>query len=63
MSRVPGISDEELLRRVMMNMRKRRGEKSPYRWVAVMHTFGLGSTYAAMLCESFGLDPEEKLKP
>lgn len=62
-TRLPGITDEQLLRRAMMNLRKRRGSKSPLRWVAVQQTFGLGSTYSALLCKSFGLDPDEELTP
>ena len=60
--RLPGITDEELLRRVMMGMRKPRGARSPYRWVEVMRVFGLGSTYAAKLCRDLGYDPDEELK-
>jgi hypothetical protein len=32
------------------------------RWVAVMDTFHLGSTYAHLLCRKFGLDPDEMVK-
>lgn len=40
--------------------RKHRG-KSP-RWVAVMDTFALGSTYAHLLCRRFELNPDELVK-
>jgi hypothetical protein len=40
--------------------RRHRG-KSP-RWVAVMDTFGLGSTYAHLLCRKFDLNPDEMVK-
>jgi len=56
---VHDIADEDLLRRAMMNIRPRR---RTVRWVTVMETFGLGSTYAKQLCERFDYDPEEKLK-
>ena len=61
---VSSIPDAELLLRAVMNARgrdKRRGEKHP-RWVAVMDTFGLGSTFATQLVARFGLDPDEMVK-
>lgn len=57
----PGISDEELLRRAVITARKGRGHQP--RWLCVMDTFMLGSTYARGLCLRFGLDPEEKVRP
>jgi len=55
---VSDISDEELLRRAVTYARSPAYKRSP-RWVAVMRTFGLGSTYAAELCRRFDLDPDE----
>lgn len=52
------ISDAELVRRAVRNARPHRRGKSP-RWVAVMDTFALGSTYAGELCQIHELDPEE----
>jgi hypothetical protein len=55
-----GVTDDELLRRVVTNCRasfpKRRKH---YRWVAVMEAFLLGSGSAMELCERFSLDPYE----
>lgn len=58
---VDTIPDTELLRRAVGQCRdrlSRKGEKHP-RWVAVMDTFLLGSTYSHQLCRRFGLDPDE----
>lgn len=58
---VASIADDELLRRAVTNARsrrERRGGKQP-RWVGVMDTFALGSTYARQLCRRFDLDPDE----
>lgn len=55
---------EELVRRATRNARSRtarKGQKHP-RWVAVMDTFALGSTYAHDLCRRFNLDPDELIK-
>ncbi|MCA6108166.1 hypothetical protein [Bradyrhizobium cenepequi] len=61
---VDSIPDEELLRRAVKGA---RSNKTPWRgsprWVAVMETFGLGSTYSAELCRRFDLDPYETVKP
>jgi hypothetical protein len=56
-------SDADLLERAVRNSRdqKRTGVEHP-RWVAVMHTFALGSTYARALCLRFGFDPDELVK-
>ena len=61
---VADIPDSELLHRAVENCRgrhNRKGRKHP-RWVAVMDTFVLGSTYAAQLCRRFNLDPDEMVK-
>lgn len=52
------IQDRELVWRVMRSLRPR---PKVQRWVAVMETFLLGSTYAHQLCLRFGLDPEERI--
>lgn len=55
-------SDEELLRRVMLNMwRTVSFRHSGVRWHAVGEVTGLGSAYAAHLCRRFGLDPDDKI--
>jgi hypothetical protein len=59
----PGVPDAELLRRAVHSARdrhSRKGVKHP-RWVAVMNTFGLGSSYAHALCRRYGLDPDEQV--
>jgi ribosomal protein S13 len=56
---VTDISDEELLRRAVQNIRPRRRVA---RWVATMELLGLGSTYAHEICARFGLDPDEEIK-
>jgi len=58
---VADIPDEQLLRRAVSNCRSKfapSGYEHP-RWVAVMDTFALGSTYAHQLCRRFGFDPDE----
>lgn len=60
--RLPGITDEELIRRVMMNMTKHRKASVRARWVTVACIFALGSTYSQRLCRDFGYDPDEQLK-
>lgn len=61
---VNDYDDSILLERAVRNCRNsksRKGVKHP-RWVAVMDTFRLGSTYASQLCVRFGLDPDEQVK-
>lgn len=61
MADVNDIPDEELLERAVRSCRdpnKRKGEYHP-RWVAIMHTFALGSTYSHQLCRRFRLQPDE----
>lgn len=58
------VSDDKLLLRAVANCRSRnfnKGVKHP-RWIAIMDTFALGSTYAHMLCRRFGYDPDEMVK-
>jgi hypothetical protein len=52
---------ESLIERAVRGARARVAGPSP-RWVAVMDTFGLGSTYAHDLCRKFGLDPDEEVR-
>ena len=55
-------SDHELLRRAVETAVPRNSRAWKPRWVAVMDTFMLGSTYAWQLCERFGLNPDEKVR-
>lgn len=58
---VNSIPDAELLRRAVGQCRdrlSRKGEKHA-RWVAVMDTFLLGSSYSRQLCHKYGFDPDE----
>lgn len=59
----PGLTDEELLRRAVKSARSQRTRGYLPRWAAVMDAFGLGSSYAHALCERFGLDPAEQVRP
>lgn len=54
------ITDEQLVKRAMMNARPRKFCKWP-RFGAVMDIFALGSNYAVELCKSHELDPYELL--
>lgn len=54
------ITDEQLVKRAMMNARPRKFGDSP-RFGAVMEIFALGSGYSVELCISHGLDPYELL--
>lgn len=56
---VADITDEQLIRRAIMNARWKNGEP---RWAAVANAFSLGSTYAIQLCRRFNVDPD-KPKP
>lgn len=57
---VDDISDADLVNRAIMNARPRKypNRKQP-RWVAVMDTFALGSTYSHQLCRKYGFDPDD----
>lgn len=59
---VSDIPDHELLKRAVTNARPIRAAGKQPRWVAIMDTFGLGSSYSSELCQRFGLDPDEKVK-
>ena len=61
---VESIKDSELVRRAVRSCRSNRYRKGGKhaRWVAVMDTFSLGSTYAHELCQRFDLDPDEEIK-
>jgi hypothetical protein len=54
---VADIPDVQLLERAVRNCIARTTHEKR-RWVAVMDTFALGSTYAAQLCRRFGVDPD-----
>ncbi len=60
----PGVADDELLARAVRNARDRRSRKGAQhpRWVAVMDSFALGSTYSRALCRRFFLDPDELVR-
>lgn len=61
---VAEIPDAVLLGRAVRNARDKHSRKGvPHlRWVAVMDTFALGSTFAMQLCRRFNLDPNEMVK-
>ena len=59
---VSSIPDCELLRRAVNSARSPNTRGKHRRHVAVMHAFGLGSTYAWQLCQRFGIDPDELVK-
>lgn len=54
------ITDADLVKRAMMNLRNHEYDSRP-RWALVKDVFGVGSTRAEDLCERFGLDPDEKI--
>ena len=56
------FAEEDLIYRVMLNLRPPRGQRSELRWVLVKNTFGVGSTVAHALCQAFDLDPDEVIK-
>jgi len=59
----PSVRDysmESMVERAVRNARPHKCGPSP-RWVAVMDTFALGSTFAYELCRIHGLDPEEEV--
>jgi len=59
---VSDIPDEELLERAVKYARDRNKRRAHTRREAVQWTFGLGSTYAAELCQRFNLDPFEMVR-
>lgn len=55
------VSDDDLLLRAVRNAldsNKNKGVPHP-RWEAVMDIFVVGSSYAHLICQRFGYDPEE----
>lgn len=66
MSDVNSIPDAELIRRVISAQRKlprtSRARLMPL-WSKVGDRFCLGSTYAMQLCQRFGFDPDEQVRP
>lgn len=59
---VNSIPDAELLSRAVFAARRDAMGRRAHRWVCVMDTFALGSTYAKQLCLRFGVDPDEVAK-
>jgi hypothetical protein len=57
-----GKPDEQLLKDAVRCARARTSRGYNPRWVAVMETFALGSTYATTLCVRFGFDPDEMVR-
>lgn len=55
---VASIPDEELLRRAVLNVTRKRPRRKEFAWSEVMAAFGLGATYSAQLCRRFGIDPD-----
>jgi len=51
---------EGLAERAIRNAKPSLSGDSP-RWVAVMDTFAIGSTYSIELCRAYELDPDEKV--
>lgn len=56
------LTDNELLKRAVLNARSRSSRGFTPRWVCVMECFSLGSTFSIELCERFELDPDEKVR-
>ncbi|WP_294138297.1 hypothetical protein [Sphingomonas sp.] len=60
------VPDAELVRRVVegqrVQPRSSRGRTVPM-WSKVSDRFCLGSTYSKQLCERFGFDPDEQVRP
>lgn len=54
---VADIPDAELLERAVRHAVRYRGRRLA--WCAVCDTFALGSTFAAQLCQRFGIDPDK----
>ncbi len=57
---VTDYTDKSLVARAVRNAKPNKNGPSP-RWVAVMDTFALGSTYAVELCRTHELDPDEEI--
>ncbi len=58
---VPRYSDEELVRRAVVNARRPDRAGGVLRWEAVKNSFGCGSTVAVELCWRFNLNPNEEV--
>ncbi len=58
------VSDAKLLERAVRNCVSRDKNKgvAHARWVAVMDVFMVGSNYSRLICDRFGLDPDEMVK-
>lgn len=60
---LPGLSDEDLLKRAVANARVMRGRTCYHeRWIGVSDVFALGYTYSKQLCRRFGFNPDELVK-
>lgn len=60
------VPDAELVRRVVEGQRIRprsSGGRTVPMWSKVSDRFCLGSTYSKQLCERFGFDPDEQVRP
>lgn len=63
LSELPSVRNyslQSMVERAVKNARPHQCGEAP-RWVAVMDTFALGSTFAGELCRIYGLDPDEKV--
>ena len=58
---VTDYTPEQLVERAVRNAKPRKAGPAQ-RWVAVVDTFALGSTYARELCQQYGLDPYEMVE-
>ena len=56
------VSDEELVRRAVLNARGRDVNATDVRWHAVSLAFGLGSTSSVELCIRFLKNPYEEVQ-
>lgn len=60
---IDGLTDRELLRRAVTNVRSHHRRGRHPRWLAVMEVFGVQSDAAKDLCKLFKLDPDEMVIP
>ncbi len=56
-----GYTFAGLVERAVRNAKPKLNGESP-RWVAVMDTFGTGSTTAIEICRAYGFDPNETIQ-
>jgi len=58
------VPDDTLLLRAVrsaLDSSKNKGVPHP-RWVAVMSVFCVGSNYSRLICQRYGLDPDQMVK-